>query len=533
MILAAARARRRRRLRQRLHRSPTPRPLHTARHGRRRSARRRPRRFAPDADGAARPRGAARGARDHAAVHRRSRARSNRARTCRRSSDAFARIAPTHPDLRLVLAGGDGWGAGEVRDAIAASGVGDPRAPPGYLDGRDGRRAVPARGGGRRTRRSRRASGCPRSKRSRAARRSSRRRGSAHRGGRRRRGAARPARRRAGARRARSAACSTTRRSRPALPPGRYSAPPAFTWERSVDRPRRRVPARRSSGDTRMRALVTGATRLRRARTSARTSRACGDDVRRRPATSATPSTSPTATRSTRVARRARPRSCTTSRRCATSARSWREPGRVPARQRRGHPARPRCRARGRRARACSSSAARRSTDASTRPGCRCARTRRSRPITPYGASKVAASYPRAPGVARCRARDGAYVRAFNHTGPGQSPASSYPASRRASPTPSATGPTRSRSAPSIRCATSATCATSCAPTASLVEHGEPGEVYNVCRGEGVTIGEIAEPARRRGASGRCASRSTPTLSARPKSRGLSATLPKLRAATG
>jgi glycosyltransferase involved in cell wall biosynthesis len=36
---------------------------------------------------------------------------------------AFARVAPRHPDLCLVLAGGDGWGATEAGAAIAASGL--------------------------------------------------------------------------------------------------------------------------------------------------------------------------------------------------------------------------------------------------------------------------------------------------------------------------------------------------------------------------------------------------------------------------
>jgi glycosyltransferase involved in cell wall biosynthesis len=47
---------------------------------------------------------------------------------------AFARIAPTRPDLRLVLAGSDGWGAREARDAITASGVATRVLRPGYLD---------------------------------------------------------------------------------------------------------------------------------------------------------------------------------------------------------------------------------------------------------------------------------------------------------------------------------------------------------------------------------------------------------------
>lgn len=46
---------------------------------------------------------------------------------------AFARLAPSHPDLRLVLAGGDGWGVRAVRDAVAASGVATRVLRPGYL----------------------------------------------------------------------------------------------------------------------------------------------------------------------------------------------------------------------------------------------------------------------------------------------------------------------------------------------------------------------------------------------------------------
>ena len=37
--------------------------------------------------------------------------------------EAFARLAADHPDLRLVLAGADGWGTEEARAAVAASGV--------------------------------------------------------------------------------------------------------------------------------------------------------------------------------------------------------------------------------------------------------------------------------------------------------------------------------------------------------------------------------------------------------------------------
>jgi glycosyltransferase involved in cell wall biosynthesis len=47
---------------------------------------------------------------------------------------AFARVAASHPDLHLVLAGGDGWGVAEARAAIAASGVATRVLRPGYID---------------------------------------------------------------------------------------------------------------------------------------------------------------------------------------------------------------------------------------------------------------------------------------------------------------------------------------------------------------------------------------------------------------
>ncbi len=46
---------------------------------------------------------------------------------------AFSLVAATRPDLRLVLAGGDGWGARAAREAIAASGVATRVIRPGYL----------------------------------------------------------------------------------------------------------------------------------------------------------------------------------------------------------------------------------------------------------------------------------------------------------------------------------------------------------------------------------------------------------------
>ena len=47
--------------------------------------------------------------------------------------EAFARIAVDNRPLRLVLAGGDGWGSDRVRDAVAASGVPTRVLRPGYL----------------------------------------------------------------------------------------------------------------------------------------------------------------------------------------------------------------------------------------------------------------------------------------------------------------------------------------------------------------------------------------------------------------
>jgi glycosyltransferase involved in cell wall biosynthesis len=46
---------------------------------------------------------------------------------------AFADVARARPDLRLVVAGGDGWGVAAARDAIAASGVSTRVLRPGYL----------------------------------------------------------------------------------------------------------------------------------------------------------------------------------------------------------------------------------------------------------------------------------------------------------------------------------------------------------------------------------------------------------------
>jgi glycosyltransferase involved in cell wall biosynthesis len=46
---------------------------------------------------------------------------------------AFAKVARTHPDLQLVVAGGDGWGLESVREAVRASGVATRIVRPGYV----------------------------------------------------------------------------------------------------------------------------------------------------------------------------------------------------------------------------------------------------------------------------------------------------------------------------------------------------------------------------------------------------------------
>jgi glycosyltransferase involved in cell wall biosynthesis len=48
---------------------------------------------------------------------------------------AFATISDAHPAVRLVLAGGDGWGTKQTRAAIAESGVATRILRPGYLAG--------------------------------------------------------------------------------------------------------------------------------------------------------------------------------------------------------------------------------------------------------------------------------------------------------------------------------------------------------------------------------------------------------------
>lgn len=114
------------------------------------------------------------------------------------------------------------------------------------------------------------------------------------------------------------------------------------------------------------------------------------------------------------------------------------------------------------------------------------------RPTTPYGASKVAASFLALQaylggGLNTIR------VRPFNHSGPGQEPRFLLPA-------------LAARVARAERCGDDAITLGSLEPVRDisdvrdvvrayrlLVGRGEAGEVYNVCRGEGHSVRELAE----------------------------------------
>jgi GDP-4-dehydro-6-deoxy-D-mannose reductase len=114
------------------------------------------------------------------------------------------------------------------------------------------------------------------------------------------------------------------------------------------------------------------------------------------------------------------------------------------------------------------------------------------RPVTPYGASKVAASFLTlqawlGAGLETVR------VRAFSHTGPGQSDHFVVPAlahrivAAELAHAPSIPIGNREpvRDLSDVRDIVRA--------YRLLVEHGAPGEAYNVCSGTGVSIGEIAD----------------------------------------
>lgn len=113
------------------------------------------------------------------------------------------------------------------------------------------------------------------------------------------------------------------------------------------------------------------------------------------------------------------------------------------------------------------------------------------RPVTPYGASKVAGDFLAlqsflGDGLGAIRARP------FNHTGPGQEPRFLVPAlaariaqAERAGATEIPVGSLDAiRDLTDVRDVVRA--------YRLMVEHGEPGEVYNVCSGRGTAVSEIA-----------------------------------------
>lgn len=115
-----------------------------------------------------------------------------------------------------------------------------------------------------------------------------------------------------------------------------------------------------------------------------------------------------------------------------------------------------------------------------------------SRPLTPYGASKVAA------GVLALQSWLGhgletVRVRPFNHTGPGQAPAFFVPgfARRIAEAERTGTGTITAGSLDAVRDLSDVRDVVRAYRL--LMIEGEPGEVYNVCRGIGTPIAELAE----------------------------------------
>ncbi len=119
------------------------------------------------------------------------------------------------------------------------------------------------------------------------------------------------------------------------------------------------------------------------------------------------------------------------------------------------------------------------------------------RPVSPYGKSKVAAE---AIALDAHRDHDLAVVctRAFNHTGPGQSPAFLVPglaarivAAERADPNRAGTDEITLGNGDPVRDFSDVRDVVRA--YALLAEHGVPGEAYNVCSGRGVRVGDVAE----------------------------------------
>jgi GDP-4-dehydro-6-deoxy-D-mannose reductase len=118
------------------------------------------------------------------------------------------------------------------------------------------------------------------------------------------------------------------------------------------------------------------------------------------------------------------------------------------------------------------------------------------RPVSPYGKSKVAAE---AVALEAHRTHGLAVVctRAFNHTGPGQSPSFLVPglaariaAAERADPNRAGTNEIALGNGDPVRDFTDVRDVVRA--YALLARDGAPGEVYNVCSGHGVRVGDVA-----------------------------------------
>jgi GDP-4-dehydro-6-deoxy-D-mannose reductase len=119
------------------------------------------------------------------------------------------------------------------------------------------------------------------------------------------------------------------------------------------------------------------------------------------------------------------------------------------------------------------------------------AETTECRPVSPYGASKVAAE---AVALEAHRTHGLAVVctRAFNHTGPGQSPTFLVPglAARIAAAERDGTDEIALGNGDPVRDFSDVRDVVRA--YALLAHHGAPGEVYNVCSGVGVRVGDVA-----------------------------------------
>jgi GDP-4-dehydro-6-deoxy-D-mannose reductase len=118
------------------------------------------------------------------------------------------------------------------------------------------------------------------------------------------------------------------------------------------------------------------------------------------------------------------------------------------------------------------------------------------RPVSPYGKSKVAAE---AVALEAHRERGLAVVctRAFNHTGPGQAPTFLVPglaariaAAERDDPNRAGSDEIALGNGDPVRDFSDVRDVVRA--YALLAEHGVPGEVYNVCSGRGVRVGDLA-----------------------------------------